>query len=103
MATCDSCGEWCPNSREDPDTYIAICRDCEAASHDYKYRSYLKSDEWKSVRRRKLFDADFKCERCGRLTGLEVHHKTYDRLGAERMEDLAVLCRVCHRQEHGRS
>lgn len=27
---------------------------------------------------------------------LEVHHKTYERLGAERDEDLAAICWTCH-------
>jgi hypothetical protein len=31
---------------------------------------------------------------------LEVHHKTYERLGDERDEDLEVLCARCHEQHH---
>jgi hypothetical protein len=33
---------------------------------------------------------------------LEVHHRTYERLGRERPEDLLVLCEKCHAVEHGR-
>jgi hypothetical protein len=31
---------------------------------------------------------------------LEVHHRTYERLGDERDEDLEVLCTRCHEQHH---
>jgi 5-methylcytosine-specific restriction endonuclease McrA len=38
------------------------------------------------------------CQRCRRsgLT-LQVHHKTYERLGHESPADLEVLCTDCHR------
>src|SRR4051812_49177503 len=35
-------------------------------------------------------------DRC-RHRATQVHHKTYERLGHERMEDLAACCRSCHR------
>jgi 5-methylcytosine-specific restriction endonuclease McrA len=37
-----------------------------------------------------------KCERCGRAGDLELHHKTYERLGNERFSDLELLCNPCH-------
>lgn len=30
------------------------------------------------------------------MQGLEVHHRTYERLGNERPEDLVALCWCCH-------
>jgi hypothetical protein len=39
-------------------------------------------------------------ERCIETTGLEVHHLDYARLGAERDEDLEVLCRFHHQVRH---
>ena len=33
---------------------------------------------------------------------LDVHHKTYARLGCEAPEDLEVLCRACHDERHTR-
>lgn len=76
------------------------------------YEEYLNSSRWERVRERKLRDAGRKCERCGdrgyrtlkgNPAGLQVHHRTYERVGGdERMEDLEVLCEDCHREEHGR-
>jgi len=34
------------------------------------------------------------------MDALDVHHKTYERIGAEKPGDLVVLCRACHGQEH---
>ena len=105
MAICELCEEWCPDERED-DYGVAWCWQCERDDHVVKYETYLKSEEWASVRRRKLLDAEFKCEHCGYTPGiqkrkLEVHHKTYERLGEELMFDLEVLCFNCHKKEHG--
>ena len=61
------------------------------------YRNgYLQSDHWQEVRRRKLKQAGYKCEACGEKTKLDIHHKTYERLGKERLDDLQALCRPCH-------
>jgi hypothetical protein len=65
------------------------------------YREYLKSPWWQAVRRRALALADHRCQDCGWRQGLEVHHRTYERLGQERMADLRVLCRGCHADTHG--
>lgn len=35
-----------------------------------------------------------------RTPRFNVHHKTYERLGEERMEDLELLCSPCHNVEH---
>jgi hypothetical protein len=37
-------------------------------------------------------------ERCGHQYSLELHHKTYERLGRELISDLEVLCKGCHEQ-----
>lgn len=46
------------------------------------------------------------CERCPSdmnektVRELHVHHKTYERLGEERIEDIEILCRECHDKGH---
>jgi hypothetical protein len=66
------------------------------------YRQYIHSAGWRALCNAKLFEANYKCEKCGRDDGkLDVHHKTYERLGDERMSDLIVLCRYCHKVSHG--
>ncbi len=43
-----------------------------------------------------------KCERCGSVRGLQSHHKFYRECWFDtKLEDLEVLCRGCHREEHG--
>lgn len=65
------------------------------------YYKYLQSWEWSAIRYQKILEAGYWCERCKSSYMLQVHHKTYERLGAELMEDLEVLCWLCHKSEHG--
>lgn len=61
------------------------------------YEAYLRSALWKGKRRQVLQRANGCCETCARETGhLEVHHVTYERLGAELLSDLLALCVSCH-------
>jgi 5-methylcytosine-specific restriction endonuclease McrA len=67
------------------------------------YAEYLSSEHWQDVRKRfyasKLFHGC--CGGCGvREVPLEVHHRTYRRLGAEYLMDLVALCRNCHQAVH---
>ena len=51
---------------------------------DDPYDSYLSSDEWQARRKLKLQVSGFKCQLCSRRSGLlDVHHNTYERVGAE--------------------
>jgi len=61
-----------------------------------RYRLYLKSHAWKQRRWGVLRRAGNKCQLCPATTHLEVHHVTYNRVGAERIEDMRCLCRTCH-------
>lgn len=60
------------------------------------YREYLLTLEWQARRRRALKLANYRCLTCNNTKHLEVHHRTYERLGTEWDEDLIVLCRGCH-------
>lgn len=64
------------------------------------YARYLQSPEWRKRRERALKRSDYKCQDCGAVYGLSVHHLTYARVGDEREEDLIVLCKGCHRKRH---
>jgi hypothetical protein len=64
-----------------------------------EYAHYLQGSRWRELSRvvrqfRKV------CERCAFPYELNVHHKTYERIGQENMSDLIVLCRACHSREH---
>jgi 5-methylcytosine-specific restriction endonuclease McrA len=65
------------------------------------YEQYLGTRHWRQRRERSLVLADHRCERCGARSTLQVHHRTYERLGEELDEDLEVLCDRCHAAEHG--
>jgi 5-methylcytosine-specific restriction endonuclease McrA len=66
------------------------------------YNDYLRTPEWRRTRAAALLRAGYCCSLDVTHTdGLDVHHNTYERLGAELAGDLVVLCRSCHRLHHG--
>jgi len=68
------------------------------------YDNYLLSPEWKERRKQALDWARKACQFCNADNKpLHVHHRTYDRLGAELPADLVVLCADCHRRFHGKN
>ena len=68
------------------------------------YAVHLGSFYWQRIRYRKFIAVDWTCERCGDQTAeLELHHRHYDTLGFEEIDDLEVLCGDCHRLEHGKT
>lgn len=64
------------------------------------YGEYLRTAHWQRVRTLALEQAGHACDLCGHTDRLEVHHRTYERLGFERQSDLIVLCHDCHRDHH---
>lgn len=75
------------------------------------YAEYLESPHWKSLRALyfKKVQPPEVCNRCRVLfwaselvygSQLNLHHKTYERLGAEEFSDLEPVCRRCHELEH---
>lgn len=66
------------------------------------YEEYLLTPEWRDKRQAALDQAEFACQLCGSTDSLQVHHRTYERRGAERLADLTVLCAECHERFHKR-
>lgn len=75
-----------------------------------RYNNYMNSPEWKNKRAQRIFMDSGRCQFatdsgiCG-CTGtarnpLEVHHKTYARIGNEAMSDLVTLCKHHHKATH---
>ena len=64
------------------------------------YYEYIRSKEWfertAPVRKRN----EGLCEVCNLRYGEDVHHRTYDRLGNEDLDDLLHVCRTCHAMIH---
>lgn len=73
------------------------------ATPQYKridYHAYLQSDKWGTKRQLALERAYHRCQLCNSPDNLHVHHRTYERLGNEKPEDLTVLCKDCHEMFH---
>lgn len=64
------------------------------------YAEYLKTEHWQSLRKKALKKASYRCQLCNAKVPLDVHHRTYERLGQEYLADVIVLCRECHRKFH---
>ena len=66
------------------------------------YRDYLQTSEWQERRKAALKRTGYRCQVCNRGRTLHVHHRTYERRGAELASDLIVLCDECHALYHGK-
>jgi 5-methylcytosine-specific restriction endonuclease McrA len=63
------------------------------------YRHYLTAAHWQDVKARyRASDLPQACF-CGEDV-VDLHHLTYERIGAEELDDLAPLCRRCHQLVH---
>ena len=62
------------------------------------YKAYIRSDEWKALRQKKLEACQQKCECEGGCyrESTQVHHLHYNTLGNESFQDLQALCAKCH-------
>lgn len=102
---CEKCG--CPVYflPENEPRYI-LCENCRQllpTLHELKtmpYVDYLRSDHWKRTRKDALERVNYRCQLCNKEGSLHVHHRTYERRGEERPEDLTVLCADCHKMFH---
>ena len=67
------------------------------------YWRYIRSEEWKQTKLRylksKMPKVCFVCE-APWSNAFEFHHRTYKRLGKERLMDIAPVCRQCHQAIH---
>jgi 5-methylcytosine-specific restriction endonuclease McrA len=65
-------------------------------------RITLAPDAYEQLRRRVLERDNWRCQNCGSLKNLQVHHKTTrSQLGDDAEFNLITLCDSCHSSEHG--
>ncbi len=80
-------------------------------AHRAFYASYMRSPAWWQRRHRWVEEESvllqsgqsINCAGCGepwRLSRDDLHHVSYDRLGAEHHDDLWPMCRHCHTALH---
>lgn len=63
-----------------------------------RYAAVLRSARWKNMRLDLIKLTGGLCERCQATSAdLQLHHLTYERLGAEPRADVQLLCFVCHK------
>jgi 5-methylcytosine-specific restriction endonuclease McrA len=57
---------------------------------------------YESLRQQVLRRDNWRCQSCGTMSNLEVHHEKYrSHSGADAEENLITLCLDCHRRAHG--
>lgn len=64
------------------------------------YHEYLLTPQWQTKRENVLIFWGHRCALCFSDINIEVHHRTYKRLGNELMTDLIALCSDCHSDHH---
>ena len=66
----------------------------------YNYHKYLKSPEWKIIRDKVIERDNGICLYCKTKPATEVHHKHYETIYKEKIDDLESVCSACHRAIH---
>jgi len=64
------------------------------------YEEYLNSKDWANYKKMFYRCNLNKCWVCGSDKNLNIHHKTYQRLGKEKKGDCLFLCKTCHCEVH---
>lgn len=62
-----------------------------------EYIAHLKSDAWKRFAETVRAFWGYRCAMCHSDRPLDVHHRTYLRLGKELPTDCIAICRECHK------
>src|SRR4051812_45867037 len=65
-----------------------------------QYNDYLLTDAWQQRRRFLIAIAGYRCMVCNCRGVLQLHHRTYERIGDEALGDLIVICKSCHEAFH---
>ena len=77
--------------------YIFECNNLRKINRQ-GYNNYINGARWS--RKSKAIRLYFgnRCQVCNSNGQLHAHHRTYDRLGIEKPEDITVLCVSCHNE-----
>jgi replicative DNA helicase len=72
----------------------------EASMNKDEYAAYRLTPRWQELRGLALERDGYRCRVCNSPERLDVHHRTYDRVGHEEVGDLTTLCDECHSRYH---
>jgi len=77
-----------------------VCED--TGEKGINYSEYLVTDHWKLLRMKVFADRKGVCECCGihMVRGFQVHHKSYENVGHENLNELMLCCSSCHKKQH---
>jgi 5-methylcytosine-specific restriction endonuclease McrA len=94
-------GDFIEDPDEDIDRSLRSCGQ-DAADRQETYDGFLESDYWARVRAAMFLKHDSKCQSCGAVAKLQVHHKSYPKRYTElqNLDLLELLCEACHHQSH---
>ena len=57
---------------------------------------------YRRIMKRVLERDDWRCQKCGSLENLQIHHQTKrSQQGDDALRNLVTLCSYCHMAEHG--
>src|SRR3954463_12645075 len=73
-------------------------------NEDVLKRSPIRLEEghYQQLRERVLRRDGWRCQFCGSMTNLEVHHQSFrSHAGPDHEDNLLTLCNRCHSVEHG--
>jgi len=64
-------------------------------------RLRLDPESYEILRKQILRRDSWRCQSCGTMSNLEVHHKQFrSQLGGDSEENLITLCTTCHATSH---
>ena len=66
-------------------------------------RLWLDMQSYEALRQQVLRRDRWRCQSCGNMSNLEVHHKQFrSHSGHDSEENLITLCASCHQEMHSR-
>jgi 5-methylcytosine-specific restriction endonuclease McrA len=62
----------------------------------------LDPKSYEKLRQRVLYRDGWRCQSCGAMSNLEIHHRKFrSHSGSDSEENLITLCAACHAAVHG--
>lgn len=81
------------------DEWIEQQRDQLRAHAKKRHLRNQQTDRYRALRAARLQIAGARCEECGANHALQLHHRHYNTLGREEIDDVVILCDSCHERE----